>query len=147
VLPRLAAADFKPLEQVILDAAMPIQVVRNFTATSAIERYENQTVTVTTAANGDAILVLADAFYPGWQAYVDGKETPILRANHFYRAVALPKGEHHVEFRYSPKSFQWGMAISLLTAFGLLGGSFCRKLRQRKMAAVNEISVGEVLRV
>jgi uncharacterized membrane protein YfhO len=63
---------------------------------------------------------LADSYYPGWKAYVDGKEKPILRANHFFRAVALSKGAHVVEFKYDPLSFTIGAWISVFTTISIL---------------------------
>jgi hypothetical protein len=64
-------------------------------------------------------LVIADVWYPGWQAFVDGEPTSILHANYLFRAVALPSGEHEVIIAYQPKGFYWGALISGL-AFGIL---------------------------
>ena len=60
----------------------------------------------------DALLVLADTYYPGWQAFVDDKETPIVPANLSQRAIAIPAGSHTVTFRYAPKSIVMGGIIS-----------------------------------
>jgi hypothetical protein len=60
-----------------------------------------------------AMLVLADAFYPGWQATVDGAPAPILRGNLMFRAVALTPGSHHVSFSYEPTAWRWGTVVSL----------------------------------
>ena len=71
-------------------------------------------------------LVLADTFYPGWQARIDGERAAILRANYAFRAVALDAGEHEVVFRYRPLSFIVGVAcsgISLVGVFVVLGRS------------------------
>ncbi|HLN58758.1 MAG TPA: YfhO family protein [Thermoanaerobaculia bacterium] len=65
------------------------------------------------------ILVLADLDYPGWKASVDGRPAPILSADGYLRAVALPAGSHRVVFRYRPVSFYAGAALSLL-ALGTL---------------------------
>ena len=62
-------------------------------------------------------LVLKDAYYPGWEVYVNGIKSKILRANYLFRAVALKKGTHHVRFVYRPYSFYIGMVISILTLF------------------------------
>ncbi len=57
---------------------------------------------------GDGFVVLSDQFYPGWRAYVDGRESPIYRANYLFRAVPVPAGEHVVEFTYQPVSVGLG---------------------------------------
>jgi hypothetical protein len=61
-------------------------------------------------------LILADNFYPGWRANVDGKEVPIEFAHRAFRAVALPAGEHKVDFYYRPTTFKVGLFALLLAA-------------------------------
>jgi uncharacterized membrane protein YfhO len=58
-------------------------------------------------------LVLADTWYPGWRATVDGAPTEVLRANHAFRAVRLEAGEHVVDMVYRPTSVLVGGAVSL----------------------------------
>jgi hypothetical protein len=57
------------------------------------------------------LLVLADQWYEGWNAYLDGKPLPILRANYAFRGVNLPKGEGQVVFRYEPASWSRGLRM------------------------------------
>jgi hypothetical protein len=66
-------------------------------------------------------LVVADAFYPGWRAKVDGVETPIVRANLMFRAIPLAPGHHEVVFSYAPASWRWGAILSLAAAAVLVG--------------------------
>lgn len=70
-------------------------------------------VAVTTPA--PAYLVLAEVWYPGWQATLDGQPTPIYRANTAFRAVYVPAGEHTLEFVYRPTTVTLGLALSALT--------------------------------
>jgi hypothetical protein len=64
-------------------------------------------------APAGGFLVLTDPFYPGWRAYVDGREAPILRADYLFRAVTLTPGSHVVRFVFTPTSLQRGAQLSL----------------------------------
>jgi hypothetical protein len=70
------------------------------------------TVHVRVEAPGGGWLVLADTWYPGWQAKVGGYVISIFPANGLFRAVPLSAGEVVVEFDYRPVSFSAGLAIS-----------------------------------
>jgi uncharacterized membrane protein YfhO len=62
--------------------------------------------------------VLDDAYYPGWQAWIDGKPATIRKADYLLRAVQVPPGVHRVTFTYAPLSYLAGALITLAT--GLL---------------------------
>lgn len=79
-----------------------------------IVAYQNDRVIINASLSLPGLMVLNDAYYPGWQALVDGKKTEILRANTLFRAVALEKGQHTVEFVYRPLSLYLGASLSLL---------------------------------
>ena len=86
-----------------------------------IVRYEDEEVAVTLADSAGGILVLSDTYYPGWRAFVDGVERPILRANHVFRAVVVPAGARDVVFSYEPDSFRYGLLVSVAAAALWLG--------------------------
>ncbi|MBI3726156.1 hypothetical protein HY251_19680 [bacterium] len=75
----------------------------------------------TRVARGPALLVLADTFYPGWEATVRGESALVLRADFAYRGVVVPQGESEVVFRYRPASFRLGLGVSLASLLLLLG--------------------------
>ena len=120
VLRRLASREFDPMQEVVLDREAGVNPQRGPVGTAKIGRYDHEGVMVRTSLNHSGILVLADSHYPGWKAYVDGEATPILKANHFFRAVVLPQGDHVVEFKYEPRSFKVGLIVSLLTVIALV---------------------------
>ena len=66
-----------------------------------------------------AVLVVTDAWYPGWRARVDGVESPVFRVNALFRGVALAPGTHRVEMRFDPWTFRVGAALSVAAASSL----------------------------
>jgi uncharacterized membrane protein YqjE len=89
-------------------ASNAIATVRNLTDTR---------VTIQTQSRTATLLVLSDTFYPGWQATIDGKATPIFQTNYIQRGVQVPAGEHFVEYRFAPLSFKLGVGITLASFF------------------------------
>ncbi len=68
-------------------------------------------------------VVLLDQFDPNWHATVDGRETPVLRANHLFRAVCVEAGRHVVRFYYRQKGLASGIIVSLV-ALGVFGSIY-----------------------
>jgi hypothetical protein len=77
------------------------------------------------------VLVVLEAYEPGWIAAVDGAPAPVLRANGLFRAVRLGTGRHLVRLAYRPPSVRLGAALGLLglaSAAGLaLAGRAARR--------------------
>lgn len=72
--------------------------------------------------NKDGLAVFSDVYYAhGWKAYVDGKETPIVKANYVLRAIKIPAGQHKIEFHFRPESFAKGGTIAMISSILLLG--------------------------
>jgi len=70
------------------------------------------------------IAVLNEAYAPGWEAEVNGRPTPVFRANYLLRAVRVDKGESIVVFRYRPAGWlagPIGFLLSLGAALLLVG--------------------------
>lgn len=87
-----------------------------------ISKYEPNYVQLNIDAPSSGVVVLKDAFYPGWRAFINGKEAPILRANGMVRAVIIDHpGKYVVEFRYLPKSFIYGVILSVAVLIFLIG--------------------------
>ena len=80
-------------------------------------------------AKENVLLVLSDTYYPGWKAFLNGKETKIYKANYNFRAIPLKAGEYEVKFIYNPISFKIGILVSLLTLIGVVVYFVRRKWR------------------
>jgi len=87
-----------------------------------IVKYENNSMVLTVDTPEAALFFMSEAYYPGWHAYVDGREEEILRANYVFRAIPVGPGSHRIEVVYQPLSFKIGLAVSLLTILLLIVG-------------------------
>jgi hypothetical protein len=64
-------------------------------------------------ADAPAMIVIAQAFYHPWHAYVDGKHTPLWRANYAFQALEVPVGQHEVNLVYEDRNFAFGLGLSV----------------------------------
>ncbi len=74
----------------------------------------DERIALSVVTDKPGFLVLADQYYPGWQATIDGARVKILRANYIQRAVAIEAGSHKIVFSFQPESFATGRLISLI---------------------------------
>ena len=122
-LARVRRADFDPAASVVLPGAPEWPAagtpagVEGGVEVVAVHANE---VHMEAHAPADSVLVFTDVHYPGWRVFVDGREAPLLRADHAFKAVALGPGAHAVRFAFLPWRFRLGASISLATLLLLL---------------------------
>jgi hypothetical protein len=126
---RLLDSSFDPDREILLndapDSIHPtvdeVDAAASLAAGRAVITHEDSRhVAIDAEAPADGFLLLADTFYPGWTATVDGAPAPIYRANHTVRGIALPKGRHDVRFAYEAPGYRRGLQITLLSLSMLL---------------------------
>jgi hypothetical protein len=90
-----------------------------------IEKFDDEFIRLDVNASGNNFLFLGDTYmtgetdyklvkvHTGWKAFIDGVETKIYRANHGFRGIVVPKGNHKIEFTYLPESFVISKYLSL----------------------------------
>jgi hypothetical protein len=77
-------------------------------------KYESQSAV-------DGLVVFSEIYYPkGWHAFIDGKETEILRADYVLRALSVPAGKHDIEFKFEPKPYVIGNKVTLASSWVVL---------------------------
>jgi hypothetical protein len=138
LLSELMAAGFDPKTEVLLESAPgssgkseskdpadapPPEVPLH--STTALEpelstgntslRGDGNSRTIDLVVSQPGFLVLANTYYPGWRAKVDGQPVEISRANYTFMALPVEPGEHRVTLRYQPVSFTLGAIISSLS--------------------------------
>ena len=104
-----------------------------------VERYEPDDIVINARLAADGMVVLAEIYDPGWQAYVDGVPVTTYLVDGALRGVSVPSGDHRIELRYAPRSIWAGMAISGATALVLLGGIVGIGRRPKRISLVGKL--------
>jgi hypothetical protein len=111
--------DWDPLSEALVEKTTKVLFPQEKPQPGTVEvaRLEPNRVSITVESFAPALLVLADNYYPGWRAEVDGHRSTIHRVNFNQRAVAVPAGKHVVNFIYAPRTFFFGLFV---TGFSLV---------------------------
>ncbi len=112
LLDKIFLGEFDPTKEVLLEGNAQAKSSGG-SGKVLIKSYQDEKVVIDVNASDRGYLVLSDSWYPGWNAFIDGKKTEILRANYAYRAIYVDKGVHQVSFVYIPQSFEVGKILSL----------------------------------
>ena len=84
-----------------------------------ITRFAHESVRLQTESSAPAILVLAEAWYPGWRVTVNGQDTPAFPVNGWMRGVRVPSGTAEVVWHYHSRWFATGLVVGVV-ALGIL---------------------------
>lgn len=72
-------------------------------------------------STSDGLAVFSEIYYPkGWRAFIDGKETTILRVDYVLRALEIPAGKHVIEFKFEPKPYVVGNKVTMASSWVVL---------------------------
>jgi len=120
------ANQFDPADIAFVEEDVPTIDVPDSTAFVKIAKFEAEHIEINANATGNNFLFLGDTFmsgetdyklikvHTGWKAFIDGNETKIYRANHGFRGIVVPAGNHKIELVYSPESFLISKYLSLV---------------------------------
>jgi len=114
-LAAMASGEVDLRRTVLLSEAPSTQPAPGDSAEVTLGRWEQKEMAFEVELDRPGIVVVSEAYYPDWKASVDGAPAEILRANHAFRAVALPAGRHEVVMRYDTSLLRKSAAISVVT--------------------------------
>ena len=121
-LQALLGTDFDPARTVYLplEAQGRVQAGRQAKVTVGSTRFSANRLAMTVESDNPAMVVVAQAYYHNWHAYVDGRQTPLWRANYAFQALEVPGGVHQVTLQYEDQMFRAGALISGVFALACL---------------------------
>ncbi len=141
VLNKLRDGTFEPDSIAYIEAALntPVAPADSNASVTVAER-GNQRLVLRTSNTATSFLVVSEVFYDEWHCYIDDQEVPIHKTDFLLRGVAVPSGDHVVEFRFESPSFETGRTISIASnalaiLIGLGGlGMWMRKRKSEEKA-------------
>jgi hypothetical protein len=83
-------------------------------------------------SSSDGLLVVAYGCLDGWQATVDGRDTPVVRTNGLVLGVPVPSGRHEVRLRFEPPGLRVGFLLAGLGMVAAVAPSSVRSWRRRR---------------
>ena len=118
---------------------LPAKLNPDTTARISLKSYEPNDLVYNFSSKTDQVAVFSEIYYKdGWNAYIDGKIVPYVRANYLLRAMPLKAGNYEIEYKFEPKSYSIGNSIalisSLLLLLGIIGYVFLLWNKSRKTA-------------
>lgn len=139
-----ALGNFSPSDTAILfqNAQSLVQNIQPATDDASITLLNNDNDVAIYRSNSstNSFAVFSEVYYEdGWKAYVDGKETPIIRTNYVLRGIVIPAGQHEIKFEFHPASFYTGETVALIAGLmiflGLLSAAFMEYRKKRTIKA------------
>jgi uncharacterized membrane protein YfhO len=105
--------------KLILEEKPKLNIERGAKSEAKLIYYKANSVSINTKSTGNSLLFLSDNFYEDWKVKIDGKKDKVIIADYTFRSVAVPKGNHKIEFYYESEKFKKGIMVSVL-GIGLL---------------------------
>jgi hypothetical protein len=96
--------------------------------------YQDNRIVLRTQNDRPGLLLLADAYDPGWKANLaNGQKLRIFRADLNLRAVLIPPGNQEIKFTYTPPGFILGLVISFFSFLFLFFLSWPQNFLSKKL--------------
>jgi hypothetical protein len=102
-------------------ASIPFMPQYDSAATIKLDKNDNDVVKYSSQSASRQFAVFSEVYYArGWKAFVDEKESPIIKVNYVLRGLAVPAGKHAIEFRFEPRGYYTGRKITMIAGIVLL---------------------------
>lgn len=116
ILYHLKRGDFNPIDTVFVEKPLKEKLgIPDTTASVRILEKKNEYLKFAVSTNTNSLLFISEIYYPFWEAYIDGKEVEIIKANYAFRAVVVPEGNHTLEMKFTSPGFERGKTLSLIS--------------------------------
>ncbi len=143
-----ALANFNPASEAIVHQEFSSYVQGlspNGEGSIQLTNYEPNDLTYASNSSSDQLAVFSEIWYgpnKGWNAYIDGNPADHIRVNYVLRALKIPAGQHTIEFKFEPRAYAVGTAVSAASSILLLAAAafatFKGVMKIRKEASTSQ---------
>jgi hypothetical protein len=119
------------------------------TASISLVKNDNDIINYTSNAASNQFAVFSEVYYEaGWKAFIDGKETPIVKVNYILRGLSVPAGKHNIEFRFEPSGYYTGRKITAIFSWLMIAlfaaAAFMEWKRSKQVAVKTDGPVKDI---
>lgn len=109
------------IDQKFSESIKDLNIINDSNASIKLTSYHPNRLTFNSHTASPQLAVFSDIYYqPGWNAYINKKMTPHVRANYVLRALVVPAGDNVIEFRFEPQHYFNTEKISLFGSIFLV---------------------------
>jgi hypothetical protein len=93
-------------------ASVPFLPIGDTAANIKLVKNDNDVIDYAFSSTTNQFAVFSEIYYKaGWKAFIDQKEAPIVKTNYVLRGLAIPAGNHSIQFRFEPQGYLMGKKI------------------------------------
>ena len=78
-----------------------------------VTRHHSNRISMRAEMRCRGMVIVADTFFPGWVAVVDGKQVPIVETYGAIRGIVVEAGGHNIEMKFKPMTVFVGAGMTL----------------------------------
>ncbi len=117
-----ALSNFHPEDTAVVFAADSSSVaydaaLKDTDGSIELVKHDNDDLTYLSETSDRRFAVFSEVFYKrGWRAWIDNRETPIIRTNYVLRGLSIPPGRHIIRFFFRPTSYYVGRQLQWMAS-------------------------------
>ncbi len=86
----------------------PPEIIKETSQSVKVLHFTPNTLELKTTLDRSRFLLWVDNYHSAWHVFINGKEKPLLRADHAFKGVWIPPGENRILFQFEkPITYLW----------------------------------------
>jgi hypothetical protein len=117
-------AGFDSTKTILLEAAPSFPPTQGVSGTARYRALGNQAAVIAVTTPAPALVLIRNVYDPNWNATLDGRAVPLMRADYLLQAIPVPTGRHTILLEYDDPWIGRGLIATAVALAFLLGAIF-----------------------